>query len=66
MQETIRKLYAVTGDAKSKVGNTCMGQGIAARYDAETRAIACGFQGVSYLVSLAHEKFPKSRVWFER
>ncbi len=47
MEETIRKLYAVTGDAKSKVGNTPMGHGVAALCDAETPAVACGFLDVS-------------------
>ena len=41
MKETFRKLYVVSGDVKSKVGNTCVEQGIAVLYDAETPAIAC-------------------------
>ncbi len=47
MEETIRKLYVVTGDAKSKAGNTRMEQRVAALRDAETPAVACGFLGVS-------------------
>ena len=47
MEETFRKLYVVTGDAKRKIGNTCMAQGVAALCDAETPAVACGFLGVS-------------------
>ncbi len=47
MEETFRKLYVVTGNAKSKVGNTCMEQGVAALRDAETPAVACGFLDVS-------------------
>ena len=66
MEETFRKLYVVTGNAKSKVGNTPIEQGCAALCDAETPAVAYGFHGVSHLVSLAHKKFPKSRVRFER
>ena len=47
MEETIRKLYVVTGDAKSKVGNTCMGQGVTTQRDAQTHTVACGFLDVS-------------------
>ena len=47
MEETFRKLYVVTGNAKSKVGNTCMGQGVATQLDAQTHTVACGFLGVS-------------------
>ncbi len=47
MEETFRKLYVVTGNAKSKVGNTCMEQGYTALCDAETPAVACGFLDVS-------------------
>ncbi len=47
MEETFRKLYVVTGYAKRKVGNTRVGQGIAALCNAKTRTVVCGFLGVS-------------------
>ncbi len=47
MEETFRKFYVVTGNAKSKVGNTPIEQGCAALRDAETPAVSCGFLGVS-------------------
>ncbi len=47
MEETFRKLYVVTGNAKSKVGNTPIEQGCAALRDAENPAVSCGFLGVS-------------------
>ena len=47
MQETFKKLYAVTGDAKLEVGNTRMGQGVTTQCDTQTHTVACGFLGVS-------------------